>query len=179
MSGASIEVRSSLSNTQSGGGSGGGLTEAEVITLINDNAPSGTLTTAQLTAVNSVINNDYLKVEDADDQYAPRARSVQIRCAASGLNGTTASAVASTFAGTYTTIDASRVTAYINGSDLRLVVSCDESNVTTVKNLLVLLDAAALEAKLPSGVAVSTSAPLSVGTTLLTKSDEPIMLYTP
>ncbi len=150
-----------------GGSGGSGLTEAQVDARINT-----------LALTSSAANSTFLKIADADDQYAPRTRSVQIRCTASGLDGTTASAVASTFAGTYSTIDASRVTAYINGSDLRLVISCDESNVTTVRNLLLLLDVAALEAKLPSGVAVSTTAPLSVGTALLTKSEDPIMLYT-
>jgi len=70
------------------------------------------------------------------------------------------------------------VTAYINGSDLRLVVSCDDSNVTSVKNTMSLLDAGTLEAKLPTGVTVSTSDALTVGTALLTKSSVPIMLYT-
>ena len=133
MSGASIEVRSSLSNTQSGGGSGGGLTEAEVITLINDNAPSGTLTTAQLTAVNSVINNDYLKVEDADDQYAPRRRSVQVTCTLSG-SIPSASALKSSFESHSVCTGLATgqvVSAHLTGTSLRMQITCIDTNSTS------------------------------------------------
>ena len=150
-------------------GSGNASIEASRVTT-GVSGGSG-LTEAQMDA-------RYLKIADADDQYAPRTRSVQIRCTASGLGGTTASAVASTFAGSFPSIAASRVTAYISGSDLRLVISCDDSNVTSVKNTMSLLDAGTLEAKLPTGVTVSTSDALTVGTALLTKSSVPIMLYT-
>lgn len=126
----------------------------------------------------SAAASTYLKIADADDQYAPRTRSVQLRCIASGLEGTSASAVASTFAASFQSIDASRVTAFISGSDLRLVIACDESNVTSVKNTMTLLDAATLQAKLPTGVTVSTSDALTVGAALLTKNSVPIMLYT-
>lgn len=159
-------LQSSASIETSQTSSGGGLSLAQVDARIN-----------ALALTPSAAASTYLKIADADDQYAPRTRSVQLRCTASGLDGTSASAVASTFAGTYATIEASQVTAYINENELRLVVSCDDSNVATVRSLLSMLDAAALEAKLPSGVIVSTNVPLSVATALLTKSEEPIMLY--
>ena len=131
-----------------------------------------------LKLINETTEPEYLKKTDADDLYAPRTRSVQLRCIASGLEGTSASAVASTFAASFQSIDASRVTAFISGSDLRLIIACDESNVTSVKNTMTLLDAATLQAKLPTGVTVSTSDALTVGAALLTKNSVPIMLYT-
>ena len=141
------------------GVSDGGMSQARILALINE-----------------TTEPTYLKKADADDLYAPRARSVQLRCTASGLTGTSASAVASTFAGSFPSIDASRVTAYIDDSELRLVISCDETNITSVKDTMASLDAVGLQAKLPAGVLVSTSDALSVGTALLTKSNVPIML---
>ena len=64
----------------------------------------------------------------------------------------------------------------IDGNTLRLIVSCDESNVTSVKDTLAQLDAASLELKLPSGVTISRSDALTVGTALLTRSGVPVML---
>lgn len=160
-------LQSSASIETSQTSSGGGLSLAQVDARIN-----------ALALTPSAAASTYLKIADADDQYAPRTRSVQLRCTASGLDGTSASVVASTFAGSFQSIDASRVTAFISGSDLRLVIACDESNVTSVKNTMTLLDAATLQAKLPTGVTVSTSDALTVGTALLTKSSVPIMLYT-
>ena len=142
---------------QSGGS--GGISKARILALINE-----------------TTEPKYLKIADADDQYAPRARSVQLRCTASGLTGTSALAVASTFAGSFPSIDASRVTAYIDDSELRLVISCDETNITSVKDTMASLDAVGLQARLPPGVLVSTSDALSVGTALLTKSNVPILL---
>ena len=150
---SSLEANASI---QSGGG---GMNRAQILALINE-----------------TTEPKYLKIADADDQYAPRARSVQLQCTASGLAGTSASTVASTFAASFPSIDASRVTAFINGDELRLLISCDETNITSVRDTMASLDAVGLQAKLPAGVLVSTSDALSVGTALLTKSSVPIML---
>ena len=103
------------------GGSGGGLTEAQVLTMISNNASGIT---------ENFANSTYLKIADADDQYAPRTRAVQVTCTANGLNGTTESALATNFAGSFASIDASRVTAHISGTSLRIQVTCIDPGPT-------------------------------------------------
>ena len=140
--------------------SGVGMSKAQILKLINE-----------------TTEPEYLKKTDADDLYAPRVRSVQLQCIAFGLETTSAEAISSAFADTFSFIDASRVSAVIDGNTLRLIVSCDESNVTSVKDTLAQLDAASLETKLlPVGVTISRNDALTVGTALLTKSGVPVML---
>ena len=111
------------STTGGSGGSGDGLTEAQVDARIN-----------ALALTSSAANSTYLKIADADDQYAPRTRAVQVTCTADGLNGTTESALATNFAGSFASIDASRVTAHITGtSSLRIQVTCIDPGPTNVQ----------------------------------------------
>ena len=156
-------------------GGGSGLTAAEVITLINDNAPSGTLTTAQLAAVNSVVNNDYLRVEDADDQYAPRTRAVQVTCTLSGTIPSEA-ALKSSFEShsVCTGLDSGQVvSAHLTGTSLRMQITCIDTNVEATETAMAPLKSssngiATMSAALGGGVTVE-SLPV-VSRSLLTSS---------
>ena len=137
-----------------GGSSGDGLTVAEVITLINDYAPSGTLTTAQLAAVNSVVNNDYLKVEDADDQYAPRTRSVQVTCTLSGTIPSEA-ALKSSFEShsvCSNLVSGQVVSAHLTGTSLRIQITCIDTNVVATETAMAQLKSSS------SGIATMSAA---------------------
>lgn len=145
------------STTGGSGGSGDGLTVAQVTALINDLAPSATLTTAQLTAVNSVINNDYLKVEDADDQYAPRTRSVQVTCTLSG-SIPSASALKSSFESHSVCIGLASgqvVSAHLTGTSLRMQITCIDTNSTSQVDAT---ETAMAPLKAADGIATMTAA---------------------
>ena len=159
--------------TGGSGGSGDGLTVAEVITLINDNAPSGTLTTAQLAAVNSVVNNDYLRVEDADDLYTPR-KQVIVSCSmqsTNGWTGVTEATLASNFATNMSISGDQVVSAHKDGATLRIEVTCKDSNVASTQSAVqsTLTDAAAMSTVLGVSGVTASSTPV-VTRSLLTSS---------
>ena len=148
-----------------GSGSGGdGLTEAQVLTMISNNASGIT---------ENFANSTYLKIADADDQYAPRTRAVQVTCTATGLNGTTESALATNFAGSFASIDASRVTAHITGTSLRMQVSCVDTNVQATETAMPTTSAAMTTALNTSNVS-ATSNPM-VSRSLLTFEGTPLL----
>ena len=148
--------------TTGGSGSGDGLTEAQVDARIN-----------ALALTSSAANSTYLKIADADDQYAPRTRAVQVTCTATGLNGTTESALATNFAGSFASIDASRVTAHISGTSLRMQVSCVDTNVQATETAMPTTSAAMTTALDTSGV-TATSNPV-VSRSLLTFEGNPLL----
>ena len=150
---SSLEANASIQS--GGGGGGGGLTLAQVDNRIN-----------ALALTSSAAAATYLKIADADDQYAPRARAVQVTCTASGLNGTTESALATNFAGSFASIDANRVSAHITGTSLRIQVSCVDTNVQATEDAMPTTSAAMTTALNTSGVA-ATSNPV-VSRSLLT-----------
>jgi hypothetical protein len=143
-------------------GGGGGLTEAQVDARIN-----------ALALTSSAAASKYLKIADADDQYAPRTRAVQVTCTATGLNGTTESALATNFAGSFASIDASRVTAHITGTSLRIQVSCVDTNVQATETAMPTTSAAMTTALNTSGV-FATSNPV-VSRSLLTFDGSPLL----
>jgi len=148
-----------------GGGGGGGLTLAQVENRIN-----------ALALTSSAAAATYLKIADADDQYAPRARAVQVTCTASGLTGTTESALATNFAGSFASIDANRVSAHITGTSLRIQVTCIDPGPTSVQTTAALIpttSAAMTTALNTSGVA-ATSNPV-VSRSLLTFDGNPLL----
>ena len=148
--------------TTGGSGSGDGLTEAQVDARIN-----------ALALTSSAAASTYLKIADADDQYAPRTRAVQVTCTATGLNGTTESALATNFAGSFASIDASRVTAHISGTSLRMQVSCVDTNVQATETAMPTTSAAMTTALDTSGV-TATSNPV-VSRSLLTFEGSPLL----
>ena len=148
-----------------GSGSGGGLTEAQVEAKIN-----------ALALTSSAANSTYLKIADADDQYAPRTRAVQVTCTANGLNGTTESALATNFAGSFASIDASRVTAHISGTSLRIQVTCIDpgpTNVQTTEGLMPTTSAAMTTSLATTGVS-ATSDPVVSRSLLMSNGGLPL-----
>ena len=146
-------------------GSTTGLTEAQVITLINENAPSGTLTTAQIAAVNSVVNNDYLKVADADDLYTPR-KQILVTCSMQQTNGWTSvteATLASNFATNMSISGDQVVSAHKDSVTLRIEVTCKDSNVASTQS--------AIESTLTNAVAMTTV----LGVSGVTASSTPVV----
>lgn len=155
-------LQSSASIETSQTSSGGGLSLAQIDARIN--ALALTPSAAALT---------YLKIADADDQYAPRTRAVQVTCTASGLNGTTESALATNFAGSFASIDADRVTAHITGTSLRIQVSCVDTNVQATEDAMP-TTSAAMSTALNTANVSATSTPI-VSRSLLTFDGSPLL----
>ena len=154
--------------TGGSGGSGDGLTEAQVLTLISNNASGIT---------ENFANSTYLKIADADDQYAPRTRAVQVTCTANGLNGTTESALATNFAGSFASIDASRVTAHITGTSLRMQVTCIDPGPTNVQTTEGFMPTTSVDmsTKLNTSDVTATSDPVVSRSLLMSSGGDPIL----
>lgn len=158
-------LQSSASIETSQISSGGGLSVAQVDARIY-----------ALALTPNAAAATYLKIADADDQYAPRTRAVQVTCTATGLNGTTESALATNFAGSFVSIDADRVTAHITGTSLRIQVSCVDTNVQATEDAMPKTSAALSTALNTVGVSV-TSTPV-VSRSLLTFDGSPLLTIT-
>ena len=152
--------------TTGGSGSGDGLTEAQVDARIN-----------ALALTSSAAASTYLKIADADDQYAPRTRAVQVTCTATGLNGTTESALATNFAGSFASIDASRVTAHISGTSLRIQVTCIDPGPTNVQTTEGLMPTTSgdMSTKLNTTGVSATSDPVVSRSLLMSSGGDPVL----
>lgn len=155
-------LQSSASIETSQTSSRGGLSLAQIDARIN-----------ALALTPSAAASTYLKIADADDQYAPRTRAVQVTCTASGLNGTTESALATNFAGSFASIDADRVTAHITGTSLRIQVSCVDTNVQATEDAMP-TTSATMSTALNTANVSATSTPI-VSRSLLTFDGSPLL----
>ena len=115
--------------TTTGGSSGGGLTAAEVLTMISNNASGIT---------ESFANSTYLKIADADDQYAPRTRAVQVTCTLSGTIPSEA-ALKSSFEShsvCSNLVSGQVVSAHLTGTSLRMQITCIDTNVEATETAM-------------------------------------------
>ena len=112
------------STTGGSGGSGDGLTEAQVDARINALASGIT---------ENFANSTYLKIADADDQYAPRTRSVQVTCTLSGSIPSASTLKSSFESHSVCSGLASEqvVSAHLTGTSLRMQITCIDTNSTS------------------------------------------------
>ena len=147
-----------------GGSSGDGLTLTEVDARINT-----------LALTSSAANSTFLKIADADDQYAPRTRAVQVTCTLSGTIPSEA-ALKSSFEShsVCASLDSGQVvSAHLTGTSLRMQITCIDTNVEATETAMAPLKSssdgiATMSAALGGGVTVA-SLPV-VSRSLLTSS---------
>ena len=151
--------------TTGGSGSGDGLTLTDVDARIN-----------ALALTSSAANSTYLKIADADDQYAPRTRAVQVTCTLSGTIPSEA-ALKSSFEvhSVCSNLDSGQVvSAHLTGTSLRMQITCIDTNVDATETAMAPLKSssngiATMSAALGGGVTVE-SLPV-VSRSLLTSSE--------
>ena len=164
--GGFVSIMATGSTTGGNGGSGDGLTEAQVLTMISNNASGIT---------ENFANSTYLKIADADDQYAPRTRAVQVTCTLSGTIPSEAALKSSFESHSVCTNLATGqvVSAHLTGTSLRMQITCIDTNVEATETAMAPLKStsngiAAMSAALGGGVTVA-SLPV-VSRSLLTSS---------
>ena len=113
--------------TGGSGGSGDGLTLTDVDARIN-----------ALALTSSAANSTYLKIADADDQYAPRTRAVQVTCTLSGTIPSEAALKSSFESHSVCTGLASGqvVSAHLTGTSLRMQITCIDTNVEATETAM-------------------------------------------
>ena len=154
------------STTGGSGGSGDGLTLTDVDARINALASGIT---------ENFANSTYLKIADADDQYAPRTRAVQVTCTLSGTIPSE-SALKSSFEShsvCSNLVSGQVVSAHLTGTSLRMQITCIDTNVDATETAMAQLKSsssgiATMSAALGGGVTV-VSLPV-VSRSLLTSS---------